>query len=103
MNCLKCGKDTTCIDTRPWTNNTIRRRRKCIACDYRFNSIETAMGPVQRPPSKSCLATIMRAKGMTPKEIALELRVESGPHVSTLIAAHRKTKCQVCKEMSKVG
>lgn len=40
MKCPKCGSDAlVCIDTRP-SDETVRRRRKCLNCDYRFNTFE---------------------------------------------------------------
>lgn len=41
MLCPKCGGDTGVVDTRPTANNTIRRRRTCIACGHRLTTFET--------------------------------------------------------------
>ena len=42
MNCQRCGhEDTKVLDTRTGKNNrSIRRRRQCLACGYRFTTIE---------------------------------------------------------------
>jgi transcriptional repressor NrdR len=42
MNCPKCNHpDTKVLETRTGKNNTsIRRRRQCLECDYRFTTIE---------------------------------------------------------------
>ena len=40
MKCPKCGWDAlVCVDTRP-CDETVRRRRKCLNCDHRFNTFE---------------------------------------------------------------
>lgn len=42
MHCPKCGhQDTKVLDTRIAANGlSIRRRRQCLACEYRFNTVE---------------------------------------------------------------
>lgn len=42
MHCPKCGHtETKVIDTRIGKNNlSIRRRRECLACAYRFSTVE---------------------------------------------------------------
>jgi transcriptional repressor NrdR len=42
VNCKRCHKDTHVIDSRPYDRNTIKRRRACLSCGYRFNTIERA-------------------------------------------------------------
>ena len=40
MKCPKCNAlGLTCIDSRPY-NETIKRRRKCLNCGYRFSTVE---------------------------------------------------------------
>lgn len=40
MKCPKRGHDyLVCVDTRP-CDETVRRRRKCLNCDHRFNTFE---------------------------------------------------------------
>ena len=45
MNCQRCGhQDTKVLDTRTGKNNrSIRRRRQCLACGYRFTTIEEVL------------------------------------------------------------
>ncbi len=40
MKCEKCGGKTSVVDSHPIQNNQIRRRRKCLSCDFRFNTFE---------------------------------------------------------------
>lgn len=43
MNCPKCNCDSLkCTDSRP-SNETIRRRRKCLNCGYTFSTFEISM------------------------------------------------------------
>jgi transcriptional regulator NrdR family protein len=39
MTCPVCGGDTKVIDSRP-SEDSVQRRRKCLECDHRFNTIE---------------------------------------------------------------
>jgi len=45
MNCQRCGfEDTKVLDTRTGKNNrSIRRRRQCLRCGYRFTTIEEVL------------------------------------------------------------
>ncbi|OHE71843.1 MAG: transcriptional regulator NrdR [Verrucomicrobia bacterium GWC2_42_7] len=41
MHCPKClHEDTKVLDTRESTPSTIRRRRQCLKCGYRFTTLE---------------------------------------------------------------
>jgi len=48
MNCVKCNKPTSVVDSRPLKfckkihreASAIKRRRKCNVCGHRFNTIE---------------------------------------------------------------
>lgn len=40
MICPKCGNDTGVIDSRLTNDGSIRRRRVCHACKYRFTTYE---------------------------------------------------------------
>lgn len=40
MICRKCGSETHCIDSRDSKGNSIRRRRECVSCGYRFTTYE---------------------------------------------------------------
>ena len=41
MNCPICGGSTSVINSRTPTNDIVKRRRKCMVCGYRFNTVET--------------------------------------------------------------
>lgn len=40
MNCVKCGKPTRVINSRPAPRNGVRRRRLCMTCEHRFTTVE---------------------------------------------------------------
>lgn len=39
MNCPMCNRGTRVIDSRPQSDHTLRVR-KCLECNYRFNTVE---------------------------------------------------------------
>ena len=39
MNCPICGCETSVVDTRP-SEDSVRRRRKCVECSHRFTTVE---------------------------------------------------------------
>lgn len=40
MNCPKCNsRNIKCVDSKPF-DSTVRRRKKCFDCDYRWNTVE---------------------------------------------------------------
>lgn len=39
MKCPVCGGDTVVVDSRTEVD-CINRRRKCLGCDYRWNTVE---------------------------------------------------------------
>ena len=39
MNCPVCNGNTTVIASKP-SEDSVHRRRKCLACNYRFNTTE---------------------------------------------------------------
>ena len=46
MKCLACGfEDSKVIDSRNVDDNTIRRRRECLACSWRWTTYETSTVP----------------------------------------------------------
>lgn len=47
--CPLCGGKSGVTDTRPW-HSSIRRRRKCFACDYRWTTIEVPAHLADRLP-----------------------------------------------------
>jgi len=42
VNCIKCGEATNVSTTYQNSNNTTRRRRICLHCDFRFTTRESA-------------------------------------------------------------
>lgn len=41
MICPICGEHTKVIDSKDYDNGCgVKRRRKCLVCNYRFNTIE---------------------------------------------------------------
>ena len=40
MTCPVCGSETKVINTRELGEDRVRRRRECMRCAYRFNTIE---------------------------------------------------------------
>ena len=42
MNCPTCGGQTRVYDSTAQADN-IKRRRKCLTCDYRFTTVEIDM------------------------------------------------------------
>lgn len=48
MKCPKCGKKTAVIDSRPLEDGIkVRRRRKCLKCDYRMSTQEGQVIPMR--------------------------------------------------------
>lgn len=44
MKCIRCNGDTKVIDTRPTLDRlTLNRRRECLVCQTRYNSIEITL------------------------------------------------------------
>lgn len=43
MTCPLCGDSTKVVDTRPVQSSTWRRR-ECVFCGYRFNTMEVELG-----------------------------------------------------------
>lgn len=40
MNCPRCkSENTKCVDSRP-SNTAVHRRKKCMDCNYRWNTME---------------------------------------------------------------
>lgn len=104
MHCPKCGfEDTKVVDTRLVKQQSVRRRRQCTQCNYRFSTVETIMrenilvvkrGGNKEPFSKDKIVSgILRAVEKRPIDIeqiqllvaSIEDRIddESVPEVST--------------------
>lgn len=50
MNCPKCGKRAMCINTRPSSDESTRRRYKCPKCPARWSTIEMVVRVDGRKP-----------------------------------------------------
>lgn len=48
MNCPKCGGELRVINSRIAPANTVRRRRECRACGYRFTIYEIEDGRIEQ-------------------------------------------------------
>ena len=48
MVCPECGYNTYIIDTRIRPDETIRRRRQCVECKYRFTTVEVPMDKYEK-------------------------------------------------------
>lgn len=104
MHCPKCGfEDTKVVDTRLVKQQSVRRRRQCTQCNYRFSTVETIMrenilvlkrGGNKEPFSKDKIVSgILRAVEKRPIDMeqiqllvaSIEDRIddESVPEVST--------------------
>ena len=53
MKCPKCLGDAHTIDSRIRSDGSIRRRRKCAQCGYRFTTTEAIVGNLERGISKT--------------------------------------------------
>ena len=47
MRCLRCDGATAVTDSRSAPENTLRRRRACVACGHRFTTYESTLRPVR--------------------------------------------------------
>lgn len=48
MDCPKCNHDKTCVkDTRKYVKQGINRRRECLACRFRFTTLEVIAECIQ--------------------------------------------------------
>ena len=62
MLCPKCkSENVTCIDSRPSGDST-RRRRMCLACKYRFSTMEIEVEEYKELHTKEKLLTLMLQK-----------------------------------------
>ena len=93
MRCPKCGKaHTRVVDSRMQeSNNTIKRRRECCSCNYRFTTFERCEDPIeviksdgskQRFDRNKLLVGLMRAtikRDIDTKKLN-EARMKDGRH-----------------------
>jgi transcriptional regulator NrdR family protein len=52
MKCILCNKQTGVVDTRLKHPHETIRRRECLSCNVRFNTIEKILGKVSRDREK---------------------------------------------------
>ena len=79
MRCPKCGKaHTRVVDSRMQeSNNTIKRRRECCSCNYRFTTFERCEDPIEVIKSDGTKQRFDRNKllvGLMRATIEVELR-----------------------------
>lgn len=55
MKCPKCGNETKVIDSREVNADSVRRRRECLECGYRYTTIEEIPQPEEVPVNKAIL------------------------------------------------
>lgn len=53
MRCSKCGSDTKVLETRANEDGLPKRRRECLSCGYRFNTLEIEENPKPRQEKPS--------------------------------------------------
>ena len=105
MRCPKCGKaHTRVVDSRMQeSNNTIKRRRECCSCNYRFTTFERCEDPIeviksdgtkQRFDRNKLLVGLMRAtikRDIDTKklnEIIDDIEVELRSRTLTAVTSH---------------
>lgn len=105
MRCPKCGNEhTRVIDSRTQeANNTIKRRRECCSCNYRFTTFERCEDPIEVIKSdgstqpfdrNKLLAGLMRAS--TKRDIDLsklnalidDIEIELRSRTLTAVSSH---------------
>ena len=55
MTCPECNGQTKVVDSREPDAQKVRRRRECLVCGYRFNTLEVVL-----PEADRCNALDMR-------------------------------------------
>ena len=53
MKCPKCWGDAHTIDSRIRSDGSIRRRRKCLECAYRFTTTEVLADAIEKSISRT--------------------------------------------------
>ena len=102
MRCPKCGKaHTRVVDSRMQeSNNTIKRRRECCSCNYRFTTFERCEDPIE--VIKSDGTTIKRdidTKKLN--EIIDDIEVELRSRTLTAVTSHELGD-MVLKRLAKI-
>ena len=118
MRCPKCGKaHTRVVDSRMQeSNNTIKRRRECCSCNYRFTTFERCEDPIeviksdgtkQRFDRNKLLVGLMRAtikRDIDTKklnEIIDDIEVELRSRTLTAVTSHELGD-MVLKRLAKI-
>ncbi len=118
MRCPKCGEaHTRVVDSRMQvSNNTIKRRRECCSCNYRFTTFERCEDPIeviksdgskQRFDRNKLLVGLMRAtikRDIDTKklnEIIDDIEVELRSRTLTAVTSHELGD-MVLKRLAKI-
>ncbi|MFC5509335.1 hypothetical protein [Bosea massiliensis] len=67
MRCDRCGAETIVLDTRITSVNTIRRRRQCGGCGFRFTTHESTVNQAKLLEQRRAALRSFRTR-MTPEE-----------------------------------
>ena len=57
MNCPQCEGQTIVLETRRLEDKSSKRRRKCLECSFRFNTVETLYFKEKAAPAKPPVAS----------------------------------------------
>ena len=98
MRCPRCGNaHTRVVDSRMQeSNNTIKRRRECCSCNYRFTTFERCEDPIeviksdgsrQRFDRNKLLVGLMRAT-IKLNELIDDIEVELRSRTLTAVTSH---------------
>jgi hypothetical protein len=72
--CGLCGGKSIVTDTRPW-HASIKRRRKCQSCDYRWTTIEVPYDLAERLPDlETALTRLSREADVMASQVSAILR-----------------------------
>ena len=110
MRCPKCGKaHTRVVDSRMQeSNNTIKRRRECCSCNYRFTTFERCEDPIeviksdgtkQRFDRNKLLVGLIDTKKLN--EIIDDIEVELRSRTLTAVTSHELGD-MVLKRLAKI-
>jgi transcriptional regulator NrdR family protein len=70
MKCPRCQFDTRVRDSRPTDQNTVKRRRVCDGCGFKFHTFETTVNPDQALRRRQKFNEYMRAwKARNPEKV----------------------------------
>ena len=106
MRCPKCGKaHTRVVDSRMQeSNNTIKRRRECCSCNYRFTTFERCEDPIEVIKSDGTKQRFDRNKllvGLMRATIKRDIEVELRSRTLTAVTSHELGD-MVLKRLAKI-